>query len=448
MEVIVIDDGINEKYYDTGSLKYNLEFDKNGGIAERKNYDPFWDSHATTCAGIIKKYAPGCRLTSLKVLQGQEGSPKQLLNALDWCIQREDGPLLINMSIGSSVFQDFEEIGNRISRLLSRGAIIVAALNNNGSYTVPACLSGVIGVATESSYHEKEYRISLGGFCRADILASSQHKLTNFQGEVCETRICNSYAAPLITAVVHNIFEETKNNNLNVIMKLLSQSTVQRGEEALNFARPDFGLNFSSSGEEIAVRDHLITAHSELALDQLMSLPDLQRWKIVSYIPQSEGIKNKLNEINCIYWEPDFYEKAVRRDLTDKVVCSIPVVNLYGDAPMQQMAAKLCQYFRRENYYARIVSEKKEAFSLETDWVPAGISPDDFMGFYEKTFQCDMILYYSQAASPAADFQIGKRGDKIQCRAENLREFIDWDNQNNEQLLQKLFHIIESYFDQ
>ena len=449
MEIIVIDDGINEGYYQTGSLVYNLDFDKNGRIIERNNYDPFRNSHATTCAGILKKYAPDCILTSLKVLNGSEGSPKQLLNALDWCIQRTDTPLLINMSIGSSVFQDFDNIGTRISKLLSQGAVIVAALNNNGSYTVPACFGGVIGVATESSYRENEYRISTGGFCHADILASSRHILTDFQGKSHETRICNSYAAPLITAMLHNLIDKTKENNLIALVELLSFYGFREGAKELNIVRADFAFNFSSSGEKSIQNstENFFFIRSEQELDQLLQIPGTKRKKVISYFPVEQAIKNKLQEKNCLYWEPDFYDQAVCREVTDQFLCSLPIIHLYGDIRMRHLTKELCKHFRQENYYARIVSERSDAFLLESDWIPKGIPFEHFWAFYEKTFHCDLILYYSQTLVPESDFQIFMKGDNVQCRAEELKEIVSFPYHNNTKLSEELFLLIEGYFD-
>lgn len=450
MEVIVIDDGINEGYYSTGSLMYNLEFHKNNEVLERKQYNPFLNSHATTCAGIIKKYAPNCCLSSLKVLYGSDGSPDQFLNALDWCIHRAKSPLLINLSIGSSVFRDFDKIGSKISQLLNQGAVIVAALNNNRSYTVPACLSGVIGVATEKNYQGNEYSIETGGFCHADILASSRHQLVDYSGVSRQTRACNSYAAPLITALLHNIIEDTNENNLDVLMKLLSQNGLGGGEQELYFARPDFVFNFSSSGEKNDSKccKNLFAVPSAEELSRLVRLPGRQRQKVVSHIALNHEIKKELNEKNCLYWTPDFYEQAVRRNVTEEAAFSVPMINLYGDTRLASLTTELCLLFRQENYYARIVSENASDFFYETDWIPKEMSIERFMCFYEKTFECDMILYYSQTAAPPADFSITFAEDKLQCSAEELAEDILLDDTNNMQILAgQLFDVIISYFE-
>ena len=67
-EIAVIDDGISEKLYDVGQLRHNILITPELHVIERAGYDPFLPSHGTTCAAIIKKYAPDAVLSSIKVL--------------------------------------------------------------------------------------------------------------------------------------------------------------------------------------------------------------------------------------------------------------------------------------------------------------------------------------------------------------------------------------------
>ncbi|WP_261781581.1 S8 family serine peptidase [Clostridium botulinum] len=107
INVAIIDDGVNEKLYNTGVLKYNIEITPNLMIRERKKYDKYKSSHGTTCAAIIKKYLPYSVLSSIKILNDKcEGSVEQLSLALKLCADKEIN--LINLSLGSTYFDDFE----------------------------------------------------------------------------------------------------------------------------------------------------------------------------------------------------------------------------------------------------------------------------------------------------------------------------------------------------
>jgi hypothetical protein len=46
----IIDDGINEEFYGTGGLEYNIEIKPELEVRARSGYDPYSPSHGTTCA--------------------------------------------------------------------------------------------------------------------------------------------------------------------------------------------------------------------------------------------------------------------------------------------------------------------------------------------------------------------------------------------------------------
>lgn len=86
MEIVIIDDGVNEKLYNTGSLWLNLEVTRDLQIRQRVDYSPYEPSHGTDCTAIIKKYTPDARLGSIKVLnETGRGVRDQLITALYWC---------------------------------------------------------------------------------------------------------------------------------------------------------------------------------------------------------------------------------------------------------------------------------------------------------------------------------------------------------------------------
>ena len=126
-EVVIIDDGVIEKFIRNFRLKADLEVGRNLEIGERNRGEGAVFSHGTICAAILLKYAPTVSVSSIKVVDTslQLGSRGQLAAALRWCLDRE--PMLIHLSIGTSQSADFDEIRSLVSKLYRKGFLIVAA---------------------------------------------------------------------------------------------------------------------------------------------------------------------------------------------------------------------------------------------------------------------------------------------------------------------------------
>lgn len=245
VNIAIIDDGVNEKLYQTGSLLYNLEIGDDLSMHQRADYDPFLPSHGTTCAAIIKKYSPDAVIGSIKILNqhSQKAGKAQLIHALNWCV--DNGIRIVSMSLGTIDYRDFTEIERAVHHACDNGVIIVAACNNCNVFTCPASLDGAIGVKCETGgvLLEGEYIYNSFSADGIEITACARHSLVKFDGKSKKTSACNSFAAPGITAIVHNIIKDDPGKNLNDIKKILREKAVRPNEEvkARTF-RSDGGL--------------------------------------------------------------------------------------------------------------------------------------------------------------------------------------------------------------
>ncbi|MFZ2538723.1 MAG: S8 family serine peptidase, partial [Oscillospiraceae bacterium] len=208
MKIAVIDDGINPGYYpNIGDLCFDLKVNERNKIVKRIRYDKVTPSHGTTCAAIIKKYAPTAQIGSIKMISDDtfRGKANHLITALEWCVHNDIK--LVHMSIGSSQVKDIELISVAVTTLLDSGCSIVAALTNTMKFSVPACLEGVFGVKTSDTLENEQFDVVEGGLYDVPFIASSKHALVDYMGIEHITPLCNSYSAPLITAQIHNILE-------------------------------------------------------------------------------------------------------------------------------------------------------------------------------------------------------------------------------------------------
>lgn len=202
--IALIDDGIDWQSHPELVVEYDLTVDTDGAVHPRLQTEPIQTDHGTTCAQIIHSYAPESTFCSLCILGHKEklrGNLTQLLAALAWC--RENRVPLVHMSVGSTKLSDFLPIRNAVFELLRQGQVIVAAWSNQASrYTAPAGFSGVLGVAADSSLRgNKYYTVNDPQPDTPWIYASAHHILPNGR----ETTDANSYAAPTVTARVHEL---------------------------------------------------------------------------------------------------------------------------------------------------------------------------------------------------------------------------------------------------
>lgn len=203
MTAVIIDDGVDCGYYPgIDKLVFDLCVNQRNKVVKRKG--KLGNSHGTICAAIVKKYAPKAKIGSIKVISDEtgKGNPSHLVTALDWCTQNKIR--LVNMSLGSTKIRDFEKIDSAVKRFQDSGGIIISALTNSMNWSIPACLDGVIGVRTDKTLKNDEYKADEKGLYNVSFAASSRHCLENCLNEKIITQCSNSFAAPLITALAYN----------------------------------------------------------------------------------------------------------------------------------------------------------------------------------------------------------------------------------------------------
>lgn len=201
MLVAIIDTGIQTGIFPTGPIVYDLEVTRFGIVRKRRG--KIHSFHGAFVAAILEKYAPGCRICSIKIFddETQTTTCKMLCAALRWC--RHKNIPIINVSAGSIETKDFKSIQRAIDALTKKGQLVVAAYNKNGLPTMPAGHKAVIGVRTDPRLKDYEYKID-NKTSKRDYYASSQHKLHFIVGKELITSESTSFAAPTITAVLVN----------------------------------------------------------------------------------------------------------------------------------------------------------------------------------------------------------------------------------------------------
>ncbi len=218
--IAIIDNGVNDSFFEENKIKFNIEINEELDVYPRTS-EKFVYNHATTCAHIINEYAPDSVFASIKILNNDaKGLSAQLIKAIEWCMHNHIR--IVNMSIGSTSFRDFESIREIVNKACDQGIIIVAACHNKDIVSYPASLENVIGVKSDKKniLKNNSFISHLNPIDGIDITAPSDTAFLS--GEEEENFYpANSYAAPRITAFVFNLLKNNQTLSLNKIKEKL-----------------------------------------------------------------------------------------------------------------------------------------------------------------------------------------------------------------------------------
>jgi hypothetical protein len=504
ISVAVIDDGINEDLYDLGKLEHNIKIKSDLSVVQRESYNTFLLSHGTNCAGIIKKYAGNVGFSSIKVLNDStmKGEKRQLIKAIDWCV--ENNIKIVNMSLGSIDFRDFDDIMACVNRAAEAGIIIIAACSNKNVFTYPACLSNVIGVCSSNEYKELQYKFIGCPFDGIDVLASSTHHLTDVFGNSYDTSQCNSYAAPMVTALVCSLLKNKPDGTLAEIKQMLWQeSSIPAKDKYNSYLQMDLDwitekalININSEGEKVSqfpwdektrsinIKVNKGESITEDILQELRkSSGDFSEIKNI-ILTFSEGIDirevcitylfNYFNEINknivFMYkegqnpqpvlnlsrgkvkvWDAALYNLAVKEQLKDERPLDIPLLYFHGGNLQELLAAiqEISKRFREEGYNSTALTNICSGKIIGVDYIPDGIAIKRFLTTVYSKYDADIIIVgvlgnvnCVHSIKELADMQIEMEDCTFKIITEDEEETFEKKKSCGDMDIERLFNII------
>lgn len=199
MRVALIDSGIRANLLKHAKVIENLWVDISGKIQPCSNDMRIVTSHATTCAQIIEAYVEDVDFYSLQIFTdiSERSTCQQLLSALEWCFVNKVP--VVHMSIGTTNLLDLQALRKMVARMLGQGQILVAAYSNSSLLSYPADFSGVFGVSASPKMEGFQFAAD-DNRKDTNFLASSRHCIETQFGNIQQTPLANSFAAPTVTA--------------------------------------------------------------------------------------------------------------------------------------------------------------------------------------------------------------------------------------------------------
>jgi subtilisin family serine protease len=146
VRVAVIDSGIEAAHPLVGGVDGAVEVEADGDVVvvERPHDDLY--GHGTACAGLIRQLAPDALLWSVRVLGSNlRGNAGDFAAAVEWCIEARFD--VVNLSLSTSNPEYLELFWELVDRAAFGRVLLVAAMNNVRTRTIPSELAGVCSVA-------------------------------------------------------------------------------------------------------------------------------------------------------------------------------------------------------------------------------------------------------------------------------------------------------------
>ena len=162
--------------------------------------------HGTACAGIIRRIAPGCEISSVQVLGPRlTGKGAVLAEGLRWAVACGARGVNLSLSTGHpDLFGLFHEIADDAHH---SGAVLVCAMNNVEAPTYPSQFASVISVAA-TDRNDDEVPLLSGGRPPADFGAPGIEVEVAWVGGTTMVVTGNSFAAPHVSGLVAKLLSK------------------------------------------------------------------------------------------------------------------------------------------------------------------------------------------------------------------------------------------------
>lgn len=346
LKVAFIDDGINKSLFNIIDLSQCLCV-KDNNVCEYNETKCSVCSHGTVCAAIYTLYLKDCNveLISIKVIDGNtlKGRVNDLVVALDWCMNNDVN--IVNCSIGTTNYFDFHIFNSFFMQTKNKKMIIVAALSNAGIYTMPACAEGVLGVRSNVLYNNGKYKLRWHSFDDIEFITSGKHELKLKDNNIYYSPASNSFAAPVITALVTNVIHKYGQLSKDEIMLKLQHD-----------------------------------ATSVIGKQTFLGSPYI--WN-----------NSKLNSQNFSY---EKYSSVISHYLDNNTKISIPVISIYGcteDYEIKFINALISRLYD-EDVYCIVVTKYTNEIDQKFISCPIGMPIDSFISNITRKFNNDIIVIH------------------------------------------------------
>ncbi len=206
VRVCVIDSGVEFGHPLVGDDGEPYVVDLHGGEwVVRPDSEGDVAGHGTACAGIIRAMAPGCDLTSVRVLANNlRGNGEALLKALEWAVAQQFP--VINVSLSTRKEPLKERLHDLTDSAFFAGVTLVSSAHNSPVVSYPWRFPSVISVGSHD-LADREY-LELNPDPPVDFFASGVNITVAWPGGTTKVVSGNSFATPHVAGLCARILEK------------------------------------------------------------------------------------------------------------------------------------------------------------------------------------------------------------------------------------------------
>ncbi|CAL9363160.1 S8 family peptidase [Streptomyces sp. enrichment culture] len=199
VRVCVVDSGVERDHPLVGPVAQAWRVVKDDdGLRVEETEEGDACGHGTACAGIVRRVAPECELSSVRVLGERfSGSGDILLEGIRWAVrQRFD---VVNLSLSTTHERFVGELRRLADEAYFQGTVLVASAHNAQVESFPWRFSSVISVG---SHQEDDPDLHLYNPAPpVEFFAPGQRVQVAWLGGTSITSSGNSYATPFIAGL-------------------------------------------------------------------------------------------------------------------------------------------------------------------------------------------------------------------------------------------------------
>ena len=218
--------GVKVGFIDTGVTYRGFEDVLNVFKSNYKDYDDYI-GHGTTVANIIRQVAPESKLYNLKVFDRKSNTnPNQVIKAIDRSIDL--GLDIINLSLGTTDFFYYKKFKKVVERANKNNCILVCAVANDYSFSLPAVLDNVVSVGSSNSAIENKYGYYFIKDKYIQCITDGGHYSCNLLNDLVGRKYQTSYAAPIISSIIALIIEAKKQIDFQYLLEILKVNSINQ----------------------------------------------------------------------------------------------------------------------------------------------------------------------------------------------------------------------------
>ncbi|WP_069812297.1 S8 family peptidase [Streptomyces sp. TP-A0874] len=201
VRVCVVDSGVERDHPLVGPLAGSwvvVKDAESGGTEVRETDTGDTCGHGTACAGIIRRTAPECEISSVRVLGERfSGTGDVLLAGLRWAV--DQGFDLINLSLSTTRTHFAQDLHDLADRAYFARSVLVASAHNTPVESFPWRFASVISVG---SHQEDDPALHLyNPSPPVEFFAPGQNVTVPWLGGATIRTTGNSFATPYITGL-------------------------------------------------------------------------------------------------------------------------------------------------------------------------------------------------------------------------------------------------------